>query len=148
MGSPLSPVIAIILQDLEMKALKIFGIEIPFYYKYVDNIAMAVPHTQLSRLLDIFNSFHLRIQFIIEIGGDKLNFLDVTIINNNNIIEFDWYQKPTFSGSYINFRFLHISTKKKGSIMSITDRTIFLSHQKYYHVSSSPFLDPFLGQYI
>jgi len=71
-----------------MRALKIFRIEIPFY-RYVDDRAMAVPHTQLSRLLDIFNiSFHLRIQFIIEIRGDRLNFLDV-IINNNNIIEFD-----------------------------------------------------------
>jgi len=33
-----------------------------------------------------------------EVGDDRLNFLDVTLIVNNNIIEFDWYHKLTFSG--------------------------------------------------
>jgi len=47
-----------------------------------------------------------------EIGGERLNFLDITIINNNNIIEFN-YHKPTFSGRYLNFLSLHSPTKKK-----------------------------------
>jgi len=32
-----------------------------------------------------------------EIRGTNLDYLDVTIINNNNKIEFDWFHKPTFS---------------------------------------------------
>jgi len=64
----------------------------PFYFIYVNDIAIAVHQTQLDRFLDIFNSFHLRIQFTMEIGGKRLNFLDVIIINNNNTIEFDWFQ--------------------------------------------------------
>jgi len=85
----------LILQDLERRVLEIFGVEVPFYFIYVDDIAMAVHQTQLDRFLDIFNSFHLRIQFTIEIREKRLNFLDVTIINNNNAIEFDWFHKPT-----------------------------------------------------
>jgi len=35
---------------------------------------MAVHHTQLDKLLGIFNSFHPRIQFTMELGGERLNF--------------------------------------------------------------------------
>ncbi|KYN34033.1 hypothetical protein ALC56_11646 [Trachymyrmex septentrionalis] len=38
-----------------------------------------------------------------EVGDDRLNFLDVTVIRNNELIEFNWYHKPTFSGRYLNF---------------------------------------------
>jgi len=61
---PLLPIADLILQDLKRRALKIFGVEVPFYFRYVDDIAMAVHHTQLDRLdrlLDIFNSFHPKI---------------------------------------------------------------------------------------
>jgi len=40
---------------------------------------------------------------MIEIGDKNLNFLDVTIINNNNFLEFDVYKKPTFSGRVLSF---------------------------------------------
>jgi len=44
MDSPLSPVIAdIVMQDLEKRALEGFINEIPFYYRYVDDILTAVP---------------------------------------------------------------------------------------------------------
>jgi len=45
-----------------------------------------------------FNSFHNRLKFTIEIGGDKLNILDVTIINNNKVLEFD--RKPILREIY------------------------------------------------
>jgi len=87
---------------------------------------MTVHHTQLDRLLGIFNSFYPRIQFTMKIEGERLNFLDVTIINNNNIIEFDWYQKPTFFGRYLNF--LHSPIQKRRFLM--IDRAFLLSHPR------------------
>jgi len=69
----------------------------------VDDIAMAIPPDLVTKILNIFNSFHPRLQFIVEMGGDRLNFLDVTIIKNNNNLEFNWYQTPTFSGRYLNY---------------------------------------------
>jgi len=102
MGSSLSPIIAdLVLIDLETRALERFGFDVPFYVRYVDDIATAVHYTQIDRLLNIFNSFHPRIQFIIKIGGNKLNFLDITLIKNNNKIEFDWFHKSTLSGRYL-----------------------------------------------
>jgi len=89
MGSPLSPIIAdIVMQDLEKKALEGLKKEIPFYYRYVDDILTAIPRQRTTELLDSFNSLHPRMQFTIEIGGNRLNFLDATIINNN-ILEFN-----------------------------------------------------------
>jgi len=67
-----------------------------------------------------------------EVGGVKLNFLDVKIINNNNVLEFDWYGKPTFSGRILNFLSNHHSTQKRGIIMSMIDRAFLLTHSKYY----------------
>jgi len=95
MGSPLSPIIAdLIMQDLEIaKAIAMLG----FQLGSSDNdIVMAVPSDMIDFILTTFNSFHPRLQFILEIGGNSINFLDVTIINNNNYsnivlnFHFDW----------------------------------------------------------
>jgi len=103
MGSPLSPNIAeIVLQDLEKEALGLLSIGIPFYHRYVD-IALAAPRHKINEFLNTFNSLHPKLQFTLEIGGKKLNFLDVTLINNKWKLEFDWYKKPTFSGRTLNF---------------------------------------------
>jgi len=44
MGSPLSPVIAdLVLQDLEMSAIKMLPFRLPLYYRYVDDIILTAP---------------------------------------------------------------------------------------------------------
>ncbi|KYN14495.1 hypothetical protein ALC57_13301 [Trachymyrmex cornetzi] len=53
----------IVLQDIEEEALRRLNIDIPFYYRYVDNIAMAVPYEMIDKVLKVINSFHDRIQF-------------------------------------------------------------------------------------
>jgi len=43
MGSPLSPIIAnLVMENLEVNALKKTSISIPFYFRYVDDIVMTV----------------------------------------------------------------------------------------------------------
>jgi len=60
-GSSLLPIIAEIgLQDLEKKALGLLSIEIPFYHRYVDDIALAAPRHKINKILNIFNSLHPR----------------------------------------------------------------------------------------
>jgi len=62
MGSPLSPIIAnIVLQDLEEKALQTINCDIPFYYRYVDDILLSAPEDQISNIVNCFNSFHKRL---------------------------------------------------------------------------------------
>ncbi|KYQ48827.1 hypothetical protein ALC60_11878 [Trachymyrmex zeteki] len=76
---------------------------------------------------------HSRIKFTLEVGGDKLNFLDITLIKNERIIESDWFHKPTLSGKFINFHSLHSLTQKKGVIIGMLDiRAVLLSQPKYH----------------
>jgi len=104
MGSPLSPFISkLVTRDLEERVLEILDLSLPFYFRYVDDIAMAIPSDSINKVLNIFNNLYPRLQFTLEVGGDKLNFLDVTIMKNNNKLEFNWYHKPTFLGRYLNY---------------------------------------------
>jgi len=133
MGSPLSPIIAdLVMRDLEEKALATLGCSVPFYSRYVDDIAMAVPLDKVNDVLMTFNNFHTRLQFTLEIGGDMLNFLDVTIIKNNNSIIYNWYHKPTFSGRYLNFLSQHPLSQKRGTVMGLVDRAFFLSRPEFH----------------
>ncbi|KYQ53233.1 hypothetical protein ALC60_07637, partial [Trachymyrmex zeteki] len=69
----------------------------------LDVIATAVPHNLINKFLEVFNASHPKLQFTLEIRGDRLNFLDVTLINDNGTLEFNVFHKLTFSGRYLSF---------------------------------------------
>jgi len=72
MGSPLSPIIAhMVLQDLEEEALEKINCNIPFYFRYVDDIVLAAPIDQIKKIVDTFNAFHDRLQFTVELEDKK-----------------------------------------------------------------------------
>ncbi|XP_018048920.1 PREDICTED: ribonuclease P protein subunit p40-like [Atta colombica] len=54
-----------------------------------------------------------------EVGGDRMHFLDVTVIKDNEVIEF-WYHKPIFLGRYLNFWSQHPVSQKIGEINLLT----------------------------
>jgi len=82
MGSSLSPIIAvdIVMQELENMVLKSISLPIPIYHRFVDDIVMAVPINISISILNAFNKFHSRLQFTLKVGGNRINFLDTTII--------------------------------------------------------------------
>jgi len=61
-----------------------------------------------------------------------MNFLDITISIHRNRFIFDWYQKSTFSGRFLNFNSNHSITQKKGTIFSLVDRAFLLSDFRFY----------------
>jgi len=76
MGSPLSPIIAdLILQRFESSILNNLTYKPTFYYRYVDDIVLAVPLSHLNSLLEKFNSFHRRLKFTMKMRreGDRLS---------------------------------------------------------------------------
>jgi len=133
MGSPLSPIIAdLVLRDLETKAIDKLPFELPLYRRYVDDILLAAHFDQLGTILDTFNSFHDRLQFTLEISiNNRINFLDVTIILDDQKIAFDRYEKPTNTGRYINYHSQHPVSQKRSIIYGLVDRTILLSHPRF-----------------
>jgi len=72
-----------------------------------------------------------RLQFTVEVGGYRLNFLDVTIIKNKNNLEFDCYHKPMFSERYLNYLSQHPLSQKRCSIIGMVDRALLLSHPRF-----------------
>jgi len=61
-----------------------------------------------------------------------LNFLDLTLIKINGRLISNWYKKPTFSGRFLNFHSHHPLTHKRGTILSLIDRVILLSHPRFH----------------
>jgi len=57
-----------------------------FYYGYVNDIVMIVSSSEIEFVFDRFNSFHLKLQFTIEISNKTINFFDATIIIKNKIL--------------------------------------------------------------
>lgn len=75
MGSALYPTITdLVMQDLVARALEKIEVPLPFCFRYVDDIVITVPKNLIDFTLLTFNSFHLRLQFPIEIVGDGINF--------------------------------------------------------------------------
>jgi len=134
MGSPLSPIIAdLVLRDLERKAIEKLPISLPIYYRYVDDILLAAPTNQLENILTVFNSFHNRLQFTLEISSnDMINFLDVTIFLDDRKIMFDRFEKATNTGRYINFHSQHPISHKRGIVYGLIDRILLLSHPSFH----------------
>jgi len=125
MGSPLSPISDLVLQDLETQALKLLQFKIPIYYKYVDDILLAAHHSQFNDILKIFNSFHNRLKFTFENSdNNEINFLDTKIIIDNCTITFDLHKKPTSSGRYLNFHSHHPMSHKRGIIFGLVDKIL------------------------
>ena len=72
------------MQDLEMKVLQRLSITPFFYVRYVDDIALAYNASHIDTLVNTFNSFHSRLKFTTEIGGNRLDFLNVSLIKKRN----------------------------------------------------------------
>ncbi|KYM95528.1 hypothetical protein ALC62_13958 [Cyphomyrmex costatus] len=89
----------------------------------------------INYILNEFNNFHPKLKFTFEICHNKLNFLDITIIKNNNYLIYDLYQKPTSSGRYLNFFSQHHHSRKIGVIISLADRILHLSHPNFHQVN-------------
>ncbi|KYQ58831.1 hypothetical protein ALC60_02169, partial [Trachymyrmex zeteki] len=74
----------------------------------------------------------------------RLNFLDVTLINDNGTLEFNVFHKPTFLGRYLSFLSLHPLSQKRGILISVVDKTILLSHPKYHEDNLNFIVNTFL----
>ena len=59
-----------------------------FYYRYVDDIILAAHADSIDNLHMVFNSFHERLQFIMDVYKDNhISFLDVNfVIDKDKII--------------------------------------------------------------
>ena len=124
MGSPISQFFAdIVMDNLENYCLSVLNIDfncIPvFYYRYVDDIILCVRKKHIDMVIDTFNSYVSNLQFTFELEQDeRINFLDMTLIRNNNMIITNWFRKQTSSDRVINYSSNHPTQQKKNIVFN------------------------------
>jgi hypothetical protein len=94
------------------------------YFQYVDDILLVYDTTitDVTAVLNQFNSITTNLQFTIKHETDRqINFLDVTI-HRRDKFEFDIYQKPTIRDHIIPKASCHPSEHKFSAICFLTNR--------------------------
>ena len=103
------------------------------YKRYVDDILTIVSTDKIAEIFDVFNSIEKSIGFPFEKEeNNTLNFLELEIIKHSNGSSItNWFEKPTWSGCYLNYESHHLFSQKIGLIKGLVDKCIKLSDIKY-----------------
>lgn len=136
MGAKVSPVLAsFVMDDLLDRIVPTLPFNLFFIKKYVDDLVIALPVTNVGDILEIFNNFDPHIKFTLEVEDDQqsIPFLDTRIIRtNNNMLLIDWYRKPITSGRYINFWSYHKMSIKINLVKQMKNRVLNVSDQSFH----------------
>ena len=112
MGSPLSPLMSEIFMskfDQLICENEKWTKSIFFYRRYVDDIFLIWRGTdrELSKFVNQINKLEKNLRFKVERGGDRLDFMDLTLIITDNKIKIKVYRKKTYTDSIIPYNSHH-----------------------------------------
>lgn len=81
----------------------------PFFKSFVEEIFTAILMDQDQKIIEVFNSYHMKLIFTIENKNNyKLLFLDVLEERTmKGTLKTDWYHKLTFPERFLNFNSEH-----------------------------------------
>ena len=139
MGSSLGPSLAnAFLSYHEKNWLNNFpqGLKPAFYRRCVDEIfTLFKSNDHLKYFQDFLNSCHISMSFSMETEKEnKLSFLDVEIIREQDKLTATFYRKPTFSGVYSNFESFLPSVYKFGVTYALVYRCFHIcSNRTQFH---------------
>lgn len=134
MGNPASPALAnIIMDDLACYIIDNISFDIRLFKIYVDDTLIAVKEDNIDEMIQLFNSYHQRIQFTIEMESEgKLPFLDLCLFRmETGKIKTSWYFKPSASGRILNFNSQHPMTYKTSIIKNMIWKNTNLSDPEF-----------------
>lgn len=109
MGGVLSPLIArLVMEHIFEVTIKKLKIKPEFIYIFVDDSVALIEEEGIEDMLKALNEFDSRIQFTVEKEtNNRINFLDMTLIRENNRIKTNWYCKEYASHRLVNFLSSH-----------------------------------------
>ena len=125
MGSPVSVTVAnLVMEDIEERALSTFGIQLPFWKRYVDDTCTAVPIQRKDDLLRHLNQVEDSIKFTVEEEVDGcLPFLDISIKHHTDgSLSTSVFRKKTHTDKYLDFESHHPLTHKKAVVSTLLCR--------------------------
>lgn len=140
MGSPLSGLLAdIYMHHLEttkiMADTNPFKNKILYWFRYVDDVLCLFNNdtNNIQDLIEYLNSISENIKFTNEINNKSINFLDLSISNENCIHTFQIYRKPTQSDLIIPKNSNHPWHQKLASFRFMINRLLKvpLSHTNF-----------------
>lgn len=133
MGVPLAPVLAnIVLDDLITTSLRKIPKKVKIVKKYVDDFFIIAHKNIVSNILDVFNSYHPRIKFTVELEADsQINYLDMRIIREDKKLKFDVYRKEISSLRLLNYISYHPELQKLNVVDAFISRTLTISDREF-----------------
>ena len=135
MGAPLSPLLAnCFVENIETLALDSYFFKHKFWGRYMDDIISVWNYgvEELKSFLEHLNFWGGDLKFTIELEEDnKLPFLDVLLLKNENSLDFKIYRKPTNNNRFVSFFFGQARQVKIGLIISLTDRIFRICSPKF-----------------
>src|SRR5882724_10786693 len=131
MGSPLSGFLAnLVLSRIECNIFNQFKSNIKFWSRYVDDtctIFKPTRTTKFEKFFEFLNNMHPTLKFTFESEeNNTLNFLDVSIMRNNNQLSFKVFRKETNNDRYIDGLSAHSINSKYAAIANLSYRAIFM----------------------
>ena len=128
MESPLGSVIpAISMVKLETRNVPTLGNMVLNWKRFVHDTIGYVKNGNIDIILSKFISFHRDIQFTYEVEEEnKLSFLDVLLIRNENLIETKDYQKPTNNDIYLKCKLFAPNTWKLSTLRVLIKRAYLI----------------------
>ncbi|KYN28656.1 hypothetical protein ALC57_01909 [Trachymyrmex cornetzi] len=131
--------------DLEREILTTNNIITSFYFRYVDDIVLAIQNDKVESTLELFNFYHEKIKFTVDYGDKNgINFLDIKLMKQDGKIILDIYKKLTNSGRFLNFYSNHPMVHERGVIIGQFDRILDLSHPKFHDKNITNLIHTFL----
>ena len=120
MGSPVSVVAEIVMQNIEERALATCRQTIPLWLRYVDDTFTAVHKDEIDDFHKHLNEQHADIQFTEEDG--KLPFLDCLVSHDNSELRTTVYRKPTHTDRLLDESSYNPTSHKATTIKTLTRR--------------------------
>ena len=137
MGSPLGPTLAnFFLGHMEKQLCANHDLLKPnLYVRFIDDIFSVFPANQDYRpFLNALNNYHPNIKFTVEIGGDRLCFLDTTVSIEDGKFETWVYRKPSNTGVVLNYSAICPKQWKIGLVKCFLSRawTVCSTYQRLH----------------
>ncbi|CAB0012424.1 unnamed protein product [Nesidiocoris tenuis] len=101
--------------------------------RYVDDLFLVLPRTQVEDTLALFNEYHEKLRFTCEREVDgRLPFLDLLVIRDESgLVSVDWYRKPSASDRCMDFRSAHAFSMRVACAKELIGRALRLSSAQY-----------------
>lgn len=137
MGGCISTSLARIVMDRVIEHLQCRVDEIYFIRVFVDDTIVAIKRDRIEEALGVLNGFHQKIQFTMEMEDENasINFLNLTLIRDDQIVRTNWYRKCYASGRLLNFYSSHKKTTIMGTAQAFIETVLKLSDSVFFHTN-------------